>query len=200
MLGLFKKKMTPAEFGNATLYYAFDFVSSDAGRSLARRFDESDGSRGWSHFLEGKGIAISTQKFHFQLYAHCAIQAACTRFDEDTRRAITRGAVENYYSVTPDGYDFSTTYSTLEAAYFGQHKFNTRIDSLVNSDAQLPFLQNTNVGVINAKYLIDSFIIPNMTNSNSFVEEFGSYSLDVSVSVTVVYRALNYLFKSFNIF
>jgi hypothetical protein len=55
MFGLFKKKATPAQFGHVVLHTALDWISSDAGGALGVRFENFDGSQGWSRFLESRG-------------------------------------------------------------------------------------------------------------------------------------------------
>lgn len=158
VFGLFKKKATPEEFGHAVFHLASDFLASDAGRSLGMRFENWDGSDGWSNFLTRKGMPMAAQKLHYRLFSHCAVQAVCTQFDAGTSKGITRGATVTAFSSAPDGYNFETTYATLEAAYRGQHKFDRRVEPLSNVDAHINFLPNQNVGVVNAKYLIESFL------------------------------------------
>jgi hypothetical protein len=90
ILGLFKEKVTPSAFGQIIVQWANDFFAADALRSLAMRFEDWDGSRGWGGFLESKGVSVATMKLYGRLYAHCAVQAACTQFtqlDESTRKA-----------------------------------------------------------------------------------------------------------------
>jgi hypothetical protein len=146
-------------------------------------FDDWDGSQGWVRFLERKGIAASTQTLYYHLFAHCSIQAAATEFDAGTRRAMTHGAVVEAFSIKPDGYDFETTYTTLEAA-------------LTNLNHQFDYLPNPNVGVLNAKYLIENFVIPNMKNSNAFIDDFQLYSGTVCQGVSIARRAIVQLSKS----
>jgi hypothetical protein len=57
------------------------------------------------------------------------------------------------------------------------------------------FLPNPNVGVLNAKFLIESFVVPNMKNSKAFIDDFNSYSANVSVTVATVVRAMDQLSK-----
>ncbi len=199
MFGLFKKKTTPDEFGHAVFHTASDFLASDAGRSLGMRFENWDGSGGWSNFLLCKGMPVPIQKLHYRLFSHCAIQAACTQFDAGTSRAMTHGATITAFASAPDGYNFEKTYATLEAAYLGQHKFDRRVEPLSNVDARLTFLPNQAVGVVNAKYLIESFVIPNMNNSQAFIDDFNGYSSTVSATIGTVRRVMDHLFASFKI-
>ncbi len=198
MFGLFKQKVTPTEFGQAILYLVEEFLASDAGRSLGMRFpnwlDRADASEGWSPFLERNGVSVSIQKLNFILYTHCAIQAACTQFEEEVRREVTQGAIE-CFKKNIIGYDFKTTYNTLEAAYKGQHKFDQRIQPLSNPGATINFLPDPKVGVVNAKYLIEAFAIPRMPNGAAFLHDFQSYSSTVCASIGTVQRALDHLFK-----
>jgi hypothetical protein len=134
MFGLFKKQITLAEFGQGIVQLANDPLSSDCGRALGMRFENWDGSQGWFRFLERKGISIPTQKLHFRLWTHCAIQATCTQFDEGQRRTITQSAM-NAFGEKISGYDVVKTYDALEAVYRGQHKFDPKIAPLDNRDA-----------------------------------------------------------------
>jgi len=109
---------------------------------------------------------------------------------------MTEGATVGGFANKPDGYDFVATYTTLEAAYSGQHKFGPRVEPLSNSEAQLTLLPNPNVGVLNAKYLIESFVIPNMENSKAFIDNFASYSGTVCSTIATVHRAIDHLSKS----
>src|SRR5271169_1957046 len=68
MFGLFKKKVTPGEFGQAVSYLAKDPLSADAGRSLGARFDDYDASGGWPKFLERRGVPIPTQMLYHWLF------------------------------------------------------------------------------------------------------------------------------------
>ena len=111
---------------------------------------------------------------------------------------MTQGAMAAFVDKL-DGYDFELTYTTLEAVYRGQHKFDRRVEPLSNLKAQIHFLPNPNVGVLNAKYLIESFVIPNMNNSKTFIDDFEFYSSPFCVSIATVQRAMNQLFKSFKI-
>jgi hypothetical protein len=51
MFGLFKKQVTPVEFGQSIVHLSKDFLASDAGRSLGTQFENWDGSDGWEKFL-----------------------------------------------------------------------------------------------------------------------------------------------------
>jgi hypothetical protein len=195
-VAFFKRKATPEEFGEAITQLVKDPLSSDALRSLGTRFDDFDASSGWSVFLERKGVSRSVQSLYCVLLIHCAIQAACTQFDEATRRAIVHGATIDSFASKPDGYDFEGVFDELEAIYCGRLKFDQRLEPLSNSDFQFPYLPNPNVGVLTAKYLIESFIIPNMLNSKAFIDDFKGYSGTVCVAIGVVQRALDQLFKS----
>ena len=197
MFGLFKQKVTPAEFGNGLFQTSQDWLFADAGRSLGSHFDDVDASAGWSVFLERKGMPIPTQLLYVRRFTHCAVQAAGTQFDEGTRREMTKGAMSRFNGF--DGNDFRTTYDTVEAVYRGQHKFDLNIEQLSNRDCQLTFLPNTNVGVLNAKYLIESFIIPNMENRMAYIDNFLLYSSSVCVPIAMLQRAITHLFKSLKI-
>ena len=173
-------------------------ISSDCSRALGMRFENYDASKGWSSFLESKGVSIPTQKLHYRLFTHCAVQATCTQFDEGKRRTITQGAMEVFLEKRDD-YDFGVTYNALESAYRGQHKFDQRVEPLNNSDATVQFLPNPKVAVLNAKYLIEVFVFPHMPNSAAFVDQFQYYSSTVFASIGTVTRAIDYIFKSFKI-
>lgn len=195
MFGLFKKRATPGEFGHGVVHLALDWLTADAGRSLATRFENFDASRGWTNFLASEGVSMETQKLYFRLFTHSAVQGVCTQFEEGMRREITEGAIGGFRT-KPDGYDFKATYITLEEIYRGEYKFNEKLVPLKNLEAKIHFLPNPNVGVLNAKYLIESFIIPHMKNSGAFIDDFQGYSSTVCVAVGLVQRAMNQLSKS----
>lgn len=191
MFGLFKKQITPQEFGHALFEWTWEFLSTDCGRAIGMAmFNDFDARGGIANFLTGKGIPLEKQKLHFRLYTHCTIQAACTPLSEPMRRAITGGAITGGFKSSPD-YDFEKTYTTLEAAYRGQHKFDARVEQLKNLDAQLAFLPNPNAGVLNAKYLVEAFAIPYLENRNLLIENFRTYSSPVCSSIATVRRAID---------
>jgi hypothetical protein len=98
-----------------------------------------------------------------------------------------------------NGYKFEMTYGTLEAAYHGQHKFSPQVESLANSEAKFTWLPNPDVGILNAKYLLESFVILNMKNSSNFIADFHGYSACAFGAVGTVGRAINQLLASFKI-
>jgi hypothetical protein len=194
MFSLLKKRVSSDEFGHALFEWTWEFLSTDCGRALGRAmFKAFNASGGIAKFLEGKGIPLEKQKLHFRLYTHCAIQAGCTTLDEPTRRAITRGAISGGFNSSAD-YDFEKTYTTLESAYRGQHRFDQRVEQLSNLTLQLTFLPNPNVGVLNAKYLVEAFIIPRTANSNAVIQNFSSYSGEACASIATVRRAMDQMF------
>lgn len=194
----FKKPITLAEFGQGIVQLANDPLSSDCGRALGMRFENWDGSQGWFRFLERKGISIPIQKLHFRLWTHCAIQATCTQFDEGKRRTITQSAM-NAFSETLANYDVASTYNALELVYRGQYKFDPKIAPLSNPEASIQFLPDPKVGVLNAKYLVEAFVIPHMPNSSAFIDDFQSYSSTVCASIGTVSRAMNHILAKFKI-
>ncbi len=201
MFGLFKKQITEAEFGQGIIELANGPISSDCNRALGMRFaffEAIDASNGWSSFLERKGVSLSTQKLHFRLWTHCAIQGTCTQFGEGKRRTVTKSAMEAF-SEKRDDYDFDVTYNALEAAYRGQYKFDQRVEPLSNPDATIRFLPNPKAGVVNAKYLVEAFVFPRMPNSTEFIDHFHSYSSTVCASIGTVTRAMDHISKSFKI-
>lgn len=195
MFGIFKKKVTPHEFGAGIIHLAGDFLASDAGRSLGTRFENFDGSRGWPRFLEEMGVSVAIQKLYFHLYLHSALQAICTPLTGDMRLAITQGAMGGFKN-NPKGYDFDTTFEALEAIYRGSYKFDEPLDTLANPDAKVKFLPNPNVAVLNAKYLIEIFVMQYMNNVSLFVDDFKYYSSTIFASIATAQRAGNHLSKS----
>lgn len=196
MFGLFKKQITLVEFGQGIIQLVNEPISSDCSRALGMRFENWDGSNGWANFLQSRGIPISTQKLHYRLWVHAAIQAACTQFDEAKRRIITQSAMEVFSETIPN-YDLASTYNSLESAYRGQYDFDSRLSPLSNPGAAISFLPNPHVGVLNAKYLIEAFVLPHMPNSAAFTDEFQSYSSTVCASIGTVGRAIGHISKSF---
>jgi hypothetical protein len=169
MFGLFKKQITSEEFGHALFEWTWEFLSTDCSRALGvAMFNDFNASGGIAKFLEGKGMPLETQKLHFRLYTHSAIQAGCASLSESAKRTITLGAISGGFKSSTD-YDFEKTYNTLEAAYRGQHRFDPRVEHLSNSNAQLAFLPNPDMGVLNAKYLVEAFVIPHTENSKALI-------------------------------
>jgi hypothetical protein len=203
MLGILKKTMTPAELGYGIVHVSEEILFMDSARSLATRFDgyfgDPDPSGGFmSKFLERKRVSDTVSGLHHLLFTHCAIQAACTQFDEGMRKAITHGAMQSFMN-PPDSYDPGRTYTALESAYSGKYRFDRRVEPLSNSDAKFTSLPNPNIGVINAKYLIESFVIPNVKNSQAFIDDFKGYSATAFAAVATVCRAIDYILTSFEI-
>lgn len=196
MFGLFKKQITLVEFGQGIIQLVNETISSDCGRALGMRFENWDGSKGWSNFLQSRGISIPKQKLHYRLWTHATIQATCTQFDEAKRRTITQSAMEAFSEKLPN-YDLGSIYDALEAAYRGQYKFDPRLAPLGNPGAAIKFLPNPQVGLLSAKYLIEAFVFPHMPNSAAFIDEFHSYSSTVCASIGTVSRAVNHISKSF---
>lgn len=197
MFGLFKKQITLVEFGQGIMQLVNDQLSSDCSRALGMRFENWDGSKGWSNFLQSRGIPIPTQKLHYRLWTHAAIQGTCTQFDEVKRRTITQSAMEAFSEKLPN-YDFGTTYNALESAYRGHYKFDSKLVSLTNPSAVPDFL-HPQVNVLSAKYLIEAFVFSHMPNSAAFIDQFQSYSSTVGASMGTVSRAMNHILKSFKI-
>ena len=198
MLGLFKKQITLVEFGQGIIQLISDPISSDCNRALGMRFENWDGSKGWSNFLQSRGIPVQTQKLHFRLWTHAAIQAACTQFNGSSARTITQSAMSTF-SESISNYNFDSTYKALDAAYSNQYKFDPKLASLRNPNATVNSLPNPQVGTLNAKYLMEAFVFLHMPNSERFLEEFESYSGTVSASIGTVRRAIDHILRSFKI-
>ena len=132
MFGLFKKQITLAEFGQEIVQLVNEPVSSDCSRALGMRFENWDGSKGWSSFLQRKRQPCPKRRScTHRLWTHAAIQATCTQFDEAKRRTITQSAMEAFSEKLPN-YDLGSTYNALELAFRGQHKFDPRLAPLSN--------------------------------------------------------------------
>ena len=198
MFSLFKKKISPEEFGRTATSWANEFLVNDAAVSLGRLFDDfwdRDTSLTGVQYLERHGIPASKTNLYIRLFAHCAIQAASTQCSLDTGRAMTMGAMTGF-TKTPEGYDFETTYNALEAVYRGRHKFDPRIEPLSNPNYAWPFLPYPNAGILNAKYLIENFVLFNVKNSNVLGDGFSLYSGTVGAGLDIVLRAMTQLSKS----
>jgi hypothetical protein len=182
----FKKSVTPSDFGQATLYYATTFITADASRSLGSRFENYDASRGWVAVFQANGVPISTVKLYHLFYAHAVLQCNFKSFPLAHRQAMTRGAMANIAD-KPTAYDFGKTFTDLEAAFDDQYKF----------DPSVAYLRGPDVHPLNgasaAKYLVSSFVIPNMRNSRAFLDDFTSFSSNVCATVATVRRATEQL-------
>ena len=201
MFGLFKKKISPEEFGRTVVSWGNEFLVNDAAVSLARLFDDfwdRDTTEKGAQFLERHGIPASKQNLYIRLFAHCAVQAASTQFSQETGKEIAWGAMTNF-AKAPEGYDFGTTYTALEAVYRGRHKFDRRIEPLSNPNYEWPFLPHPNAGILNAKYLIENFVISNVNNNNVLGEGFRLYSGTVGGGLDIVLKAMTQISKSFKL-
>ena len=97
---------------------------------------------------------------------------------------------------TSEDYDFDTAYNALDAVYRGRHKFEPRIERLSNPNYYWPFLPYPNAGVLNAKYLIENFVISNVSNAKVLGDGFAGYSGKVGAGLDIVLRAMTQLSRS----
>jgi hypothetical protein len=198
MFGLFKKHLKPEELGAGIVQYAHEFLAADANRSLGLMYDDWDGSKGWAKFLESKGMPRAMLQLHYRLFTHCSVQAASSQFSRNIGRAITQGAVVSFAgNVT--GYNFESTYNSLEHIYCGQHRFDGRIERLSNGGLQMPGFHMPNIAVLNAKFLIENFVMANVPGNKAYTSEFGLYSSTVGSGFAIVIRAMDTILRSFKI-
>lgn len=198
MLGLFKKTITPEDFGGIVIRWASEIILKDAANSLGRLFDDffdRDTSLTAVEYLERHGIPAPKTNLYIRLFVHCAVQAGSTQFDQQAGRAMTLGAMKSFQK-TPEGYDFATIYNAFDAVYRGRHKFEPRIEPLNNPKYQWPFLPNPNAGVLNAKYMIENFVISNVNNERVLSDGFELYSGTVCGALNIVLRAMAEISKS----
>jgi hypothetical protein len=182
----FKKTLTPEQLGNYVAKSANDLLAREAGKSLGMTFDNCDASDGpWNFLIRTEALSL-----YYILFAHSSVQAAATDFDTDRRKRITRGAADGALQVAPKGYDFTSTYNSLEDIYRGAYTFDRRLEPLSNPDTQFDYLPNPNVGVLNAKFLIEMLVVPDMDNSSSFIDNFHSYSGSVCEGVRMARTAI----------
>ncbi len=198
MFGFTKKLITPNVFGQGVVSFAHESILSDSGRSLGMRFEHFDGSQGWVDFLERQGVQAPMQVLYFRLFIHCVSQAAFTQFSHTVRREMTTGIIKSF-AKQPQGYNFNRTFNSLEEIFEGQGGFSPNVDLLSNSDARLPFLPDPNISVLSAKYLIETFILKNMRNSDAFFDQFIAFSGTVSVAICTICRAIDQLSKTYRI-
>ncbi len=81
MLGFFKKKISPQEFGATAAQWSNEFLVNDAALSLARLFDDfwdKDRPDKGEEFLARHAIPAPKQNLYIRLFAHCAVHAAST--------------------------------------------------------------------------------------------------------------------------
>ena|SRR5665213_2756620 len=188
MFGLFKKTIPISEFGLWVLRYSDEFISSDALRSLASHFPNYDASRGWTPVFESNGVPKPTVKLYIRLYSHCILQTVFKGYSQHHRRTMVQGAISGMQE-TPAGYDFGKIFGEVEAAFDGDYKFEPSVARLDNPNARLHFMAYPNVGIAASKYLINSFILPNMKNSKAFIDDFAGYSATFCSSVATANRA-----------
>ena len=197
MFGFGKKQISSGEFGEGIATLVNEPISTDSARALGMRFENWDASNGWSKFVESKGVSITTQKLHYRMWTHAAIQTFCTRFDEGKRRTITQAAMGIFGKI--DGYDFGTVYSGLEEARRGNYKFEPKIAALTNPDGGIQYLPNPHAATQSAKYLIQAFVVPHMPNAPAFINDFGSYSGTLGASIGTVARAVDHISSKFKV-
>lgn len=97
---------------------------------------------------------------------------------------------------TPEDYDFETTCNTLDAVYRGRHHFGPRIEALNNPNYHWPILPNPKAGILNAKYLIENFVISHVNNTKVFGDGFSLFSGKVGGGLDIVLKAMTQLSKS----
>lgn len=78
----------------------------------------------------------------------------------------------NAFSEQLADYNVGSTYNALESVYRGQYKFEPRVAPLSNPEASIHFLPDPKAGVLNAKYLVEAFVIPHMPNSSAIIDGF----------------------------
>jgi hypothetical protein len=188
MLG-FKKSVTPDEFGQAVLSYANDPIIADATRSLGERFDDYDRSKGWKPVFQANDVPIPTVRLYHVFYSHAVLQTHFNSFASG--REMTRGAMANF-TARPAGYEFGKVFDDLEATFKGQYEFDPGVDSLRNPEAPAP-------GVLAAKYLMSSFVFPNIRNPQAFVDDFVGFSATVCSTLVTVRRATELILTKFKI-
>ncbi|MBR0832019.1 hypothetical protein JQ612_02350 [Bradyrhizobium manausense] len=182
----FKKSVTPDQFGEGVLYFANDFITADASRSLGARFENYDASKGWVPVFQANGVPIPTVKLYHLFYTHAVLQAYFRGSLQAHRLAITRGAMSNIAD-KPAAYDFGKTFNDLEAAFDGRYQFDPNVAALRNQEGR-PM-----TGVAAAKYLVDTFVLANMKNRQAFINDFAGYSSTVCATVGTIHRATEQL-------
>jgi len=198
MFGFFKQKITPEELGHTATKWANEFLVNDAAVSLGLLFDDfwdRDKSLTPAQYLERHGIPPSKTHLYIRTFAHCSVQAASTQFNQDTGLAVTRGAMTSFKE-TPQGYDFETTYNALEAVYRGQRHFHPSIEALNNPNYHWPILPNPKAGILNARYLIETFVALYVKNTKVLGDGFSLFSGKVGGGLDIVLRAMTQLSKS----
>src|SRR6185437_17166807 len=80
-----------------------------------------------------------------------------------------------------------------------QYKFDPKIAPLSNPAASIHYLPDPKAGVLNAKYLIETFVMPHMPNSSAYIDEFQSYSSTACASIGTVSRAMNHIQAKFKV-
>lgn len=65
-----------------------------------------------------------------------------------------------------------------------------------NPNYRWPVLPYPNAGILNAKYLIETFVIPSVKNSYVLGDGFAGYSGTVGAGLDIILRAMTQLSKS----
>lgn len=191
MISLFKKKVSPTEFGQGIIQLAAGWLWNDAGRTLGMRFEDFDGSQGWPYFLRQKGMDDSFIQLYSCVFAHCALQAACSSFGDETAHAVTLGAMKSL-ARPPSGYSADMTYIEVARVYSGEHRLHSSVANLTNPNFFVPFIPKPEAGILNAKYLLDRFVIGKLDNSEDFITDFNSFSGGVASAIGTATRAIDW--------
>lgn len=181
MFGLFKKQISPHDFGQVVMHYTTDFRIADCSRSLGCAFDDFDGSVRSDHFLEARGLAIPFQKKYFQYFSHAAIQMACACFDPQDRLAVVVGGMSLFKAPEP-GYDVEKTYSILEAACRRERPYPSWI-----ADASAP--NCTSLASEFAKCIMGLWPCPEGDLRTVYVERFPNVCSPLEAAAATIRRA-----------
>jgi hypothetical protein len=193
-MALFKKRVSPEEFGGAILYTAENWVERDAFAALATslegwtKYDASQ--RGWGPFLQGKGITNAQLGLFVWLTYHCSLHAVALPLESSTRLRMVRGGMDSFNQTMPS-YDFDSVYSALEAFQLSLRRFSPDIESLKTEHGHLTFLPREfqGAGIINARFLLSEFVVPCIRDHESVIRNFEMFSSGVAKVVGVMHSA-----------
>ena len=196
MFDFLKPRIQPEQFGAQLVPYVAEFLYSDADRSLGTCFDDYDASNGWVPYFHGIGISDDVVKINRYFYMHCAIQGACARFNQSTRKSITLGAMGLFKQI--DGYNVNHNISDLENIYANRANWTKSVDHLDNPRAIAFWLPNglQDVAIKGSRYILN-LVVRHVISPREITQElFELHSTTLLASTATTNRAFDELLKT----
>jgi hypothetical protein len=194
MFGLFKRKISEEEFGQALVKHVGDWIYADADRSLLALISEEEIAE-WSDELKRSNVSPDVRGLYRRFYLHHAIQCACTQFGEQTRQKITSGAMQLFKPA--QGYDFNTAWSYLDHFFVNEAKVWVGFSKFDPPEALIEWLPEgyKDCAVKSSKILLNVFTFKNLNRNQITDEMFLRHVLTMRASVGTATRGIDFLFR-----